>query len=83
MKVLYEHGFPVPEPMDANRHCVIMRLLDAIQLNQVSELGHPGKVYAEIMALVVRLAHAGLIHGDFNEFNLMCDQPIALPLANK
>lgn len=38
MKVLYDHGFPVPEPIDANRHCVIMRLLDAVQLNQVGAL---------------------------------------------
>jgi RIO kinase 2 len=23
------------------------------------------------MALLLRLAHAGLVHGDFNEFNIM------------
>jgi RIO kinase 2 len=28
-------------------------------------------VYSECMDLVVRLANCGLIHGDFNEFNLM------------
>lgn len=32
MKVLYEHGFPVPEPIDANRHCVVMGLIDAFPL---------------------------------------------------
>lgn len=32
MKVLYENGFPVPEPIDASRHCVVMELIDAFPL---------------------------------------------------
>lgn len=27
MKALYERGFPVPKPIDFNRHCVIMELV--------------------------------------------------------
>lgn len=27
MKALYERQFPVPKPVDANRHCVIMELI--------------------------------------------------------
>ena len=27
MKALYDRGFPVPKPVDFNRHCVIMELL--------------------------------------------------------
>jgi len=27
MKALYEHGFPVPKPIDHNRHGVIMELV--------------------------------------------------------
>ncbi len=27
MKALYEHGFPVPKPIDFNRHAVVMELL--------------------------------------------------------
>jgi len=38
---------------------------------QVREIKHPGKVYSDIMNLILRLASYGLIHGDFNEFNLM------------
>jgi RIO kinase 2 len=26
MKALFSHGFPVPEPLDVNRHCVVMKL---------------------------------------------------------
>ena len=30
-------------------------------------------LYSECMELIVKLANHGLIHGDFNEFNLMLD----------
>lgn len=32
---------------------------------------HPVKVYNGLIALVIKLAEHGLVHGDFNEFNLM------------
>lgn len=35
------------------------------------ELADPLIVLEKLMKLIVRLAHCGLIHGDFNEFNLM------------
>jgi len=43
-------------------------------LAQVKELAHPEVIYNELMNLIVRLANHGLIHGDFNEFNLMIDE---------
>ena len=38
---------------------------------QIRELEDTAGVYSECMDLIVRLANHGLIHGDFNEFNLM------------
>jgi len=35
MKTLFDRGFPVPKPVDHNRHCVVMELLDAYPLHQV------------------------------------------------
>ncbi len=60
MRVLYEHGFPVPEPIDHSRHIVIMRLIEGTQLNQIAELGEPGHVYDTCMSLIVRLVRACL-----------------------
>lgn len=40
---------------------------------QIRELANPLNVLEKLMKLIVRLAHCGLIHGDFNEFNLMID----------
>ena len=73
MKVLYEHQFPVPLPIDQARHTVVMSFIDAYPLRQISGMpvDQVAKLYAALMALIVRLAKAGLIHGDFNEFNLL------------
>lgn len=30
-------------------------------------------LYDELMSLIVRLGNCGVIHGDFNEFNIMID----------
>ena len=32
LQALYDNGFPVPTPVDFNRHCVIMELMDAYPL---------------------------------------------------
>ncbi|CAI2174194.1 19139_t:CDS:10 [Funneliformis geosporum] len=71
MKVLYDNGFPVPQPIDQVRHCVVMELIDAYPLRQISEVKDPGKLYSDLMNLIVKLAQYGLIHGDFNEFNIL------------
>lgn len=73
MKALYDRGFPVPKPVDYNRHAVVMELINGYPLCQVRELQDPPALYNELMELIVKLADHGLIHGDFNEFNLMLD----------
>ncbi|KAG5473130.1 hypothetical protein CUR178_03048 [Leishmania enriettii] len=71
MKVLYDEGFPVPKPIDQNRHALLMELVPGTLLNSITELGDASKVYRRALELMVKLAESGLIHGDFNEFNLM------------
>ncbi|XP_057312012.1 uncharacterized protein LOC130650057 [Hydractinia symbiolongicarpus] len=71
MKVLYENNYPVPRPVDFNRHCLIMELVDAFPLYQVNNLKSPGHTYSECMELILGLAAHGFVHCDFNEFNLL------------
>lgn len=72
MKMLYDEGFPVPKPIDHNRHVVVMELVKGTLLNHIQDMaGQEHKVYERCLALMVRLAEHGLIHGDFNEFNIM------------
>lgn len=73
MKALGDHGFPVPTAVDCNRHCVIMSLVPGYPLVQIRELQNPDDVFDTILGLVIRLAEHGLIHCDFNEFNIMID----------
>ncbi|KAI3767645.1 hypothetical protein L2E82_17954 [Cichorium intybus] len=73
MKALQEHGFPVPNAVDCNRHCVIMSLVQGYPLVQVKQLQNTDTVFEKIIGIIVRLAEHGLIHCDFNEFNIMID----------
>lgn len=51
-------------------------------MTNVREIAHPEKVYIDLINLVVRLAESGLIHGDFNEFNLMIDDEEKITLID-
>ncbi|CAH1956447.1 unnamed protein product [Acanthoscelides obtectus] len=71
MKALHDRKFPVPKPMDFNRHCVVMELIKGTLLNHVMEVQSVEALYDELMNLIVRFADSGVIHGDFNEFNII------------
>lgn len=71
MKALHDRGFPVPEPVGFNRHCILMELINGHPLCHVHDLEDPAQLYDQLMDLLVKLGNCGLIHGDFNEFNLM------------
>ncbi|CAH2064404.1 unnamed protein product [Thlaspi arvense] len=82
MKALEEHDFPTPKAIDCNRHCVIMSLVEGYPLVQVKQLQNPETVFEKIIGIVVRLAEHGLIHCDFNEFNIMIDDDEKLTMID-
>lgn len=71
MKVLKENGFRVPGPIAQSRHTVVMELIDAFPLRQIESVPDPAGLYAELIDVILRLVSFGLIHGDFNEFNIL------------
>ncbi|KAF0311464.1 Serine/threonine-protein kinase RIO2 [Amphibalanus amphitrite] len=71
MKALHERGFPVPRPIYQNRHAVLMSIVHGEPLCELRDLSDPRRLYGECMELMIRLAECGVIHCDFNEFNLM------------
>lgn len=71
MKVLRREGFDVPDPIAWNRHTVVMEFIDSFPLRMIESVPEPAKLYAELMDMIVQLAQRGLIHGDFNEFNIL------------
>ena len=71
MQVLRRNGFHVPEPVAQSRHTVVMELVGAFPLRQIQSVPNPAGLYAELIGVILRLASFGLIHGDFNEFNIL------------
>ena len=71
MRALKKSGFRVPEPLAHNRHTIVMELIDAFPLRQIKEVPDPSGLYAELIEMILQLASVGLIHGDFNEFNIL------------
>lgn len=51
--------------------CIVWVLSDLIDRNNISKMNNPDKVMKQCLDIIVKLAEYGLIHGDFNEFNLM------------
>lgn len=82
MKALSDERFPVPSPIDQNRHAVVMSFVKGRPLNQLRHLDHPHQALERLMRLAVRLLRAGIVHGDFNEFNLMLDDEEKITLID-
>jgi RIO kinase 2 len=71
MKALKAEGFPVPDPISQSRHTILMSLIDAHPMRQIASVPDPASLYADLIDIILRLAKHGLIHGDFNEFNIL------------
>lgn len=75
MKALFAHNFPVPTPIDHNRHVVVMSRVRGYPMAQIKsgKLEFANIIFDKCMNILRSLAEHGLIHCDFNEFNLMLD----------
>lgn len=80
MKALHAERFPVPIPLAQSRHTIVMTLVDAFPLRQISTIPNPASLYADLIALILRFANHGLIHGDFNEFNILIKEVKTIPV---
>ncbi|VDN87265.1 unnamed protein product [Brugia pahangi] len=60
-----------------------MDLINGTTLCHVQKLNDVEGLYEKLMNIIVRLARYGLIHGDFNEFNIMLteeEEPVLIDL---
>jgi len=74
MGILHGDGFPVPKLVDSNRHCVVMELIEGTLLNHIQpeQLKNTESLCDQLLRMILTLANDfGLVHGDFNEFNIM------------
>jgi len=82
MKVLPADLLRIPEPIDHNRHAVLMTRVDGVVLNHIKKMNQPNLVYTQCMDMIVKLAEHGIIHCDLNEFNLLIDKKGKLTLID-
>ncbi|CCE64300.1 hypothetical protein TPHA_0H00920 [Tetrapisispora phaffii CBS 4417] len=71
MSLLYTKGFKVPEPFDNSRHVIVMELIRGYPMRRLRKHKDIPKLYSDLMKFILQLANSGLIHCDFNEFNIM------------
>ncbi|OIR58828.1 MAG: atypical/RIO/RIO2 protein kinase [Amphiamblys sp. WSBS2006] len=74
MQLLHREGFPVPRPLAQNRHSVLMELIDGTLLNNIAEIESPETLLEKLGAILRKFEENGLVHGDFNEFNILVDE---------
>ncbi len=72
LKLVYPQGVAVPEPIDQNRHVLVMGMIQGAELAEWREISRPEKVLKAILRNV-RKAYlkAGVIHGDLSEYNVI------------
>lgn len=72
MKLVYECGISVPEPISHNRHVIAMGMIEGAQLSKYRDIGKAEKVLKEILRNV-RKAYlkAHIIHSDLSEYNII------------
>lgn len=82
MAALSDNAFPVPKAVDVNRHAVLMSLIDGAPLTRRYRLSDPGKVFTQCVQQLINLAKSGLVHCDFNEFNIMCNDDLEITVID-
>ncbi|KCZ80049.1 Atypical/RIO/RIO2 protein kinase [Anncaliia algerae PRA339] len=65
------NGLSVPKFYYQSYHLVIMEYLDGYTLLNDVEINNKEKVYNSLCYFLIDLYNIGLIHGDFNEFNIL------------
>jgi RIO kinase 2 len=72
LKLVYQHGVAVPEPLSQNRHVIAMGMIEGAELAKWKEISKPEKVLKEVLRNVKKAySKAGVIHADLSEYNII------------
>jgi RIO kinase 2 len=72
LKQLYP-AVSVPEPIDHNRHAIVMSVVEGYELSRV-KLEDPGWYLDRIVEQLALAYRHGYVHGDFSEYNVMVSE---------
>ena len=72
LKLVHSHGVSVPEPIQQNRHVVVMGMIEGSELVDYVQIPEPQNMLNEVL-LSLRKAYleAEAIHADLSEFNVI------------
>lgn len=73
LRSMHEASASVPEPMDQNRHVIVMQLIRGTQLSDIISLEDPQLFLKDILENVRIAYRAGVIHTDLSEYNILVD----------
>lgn len=72
MKLAYENGVAVPQPLGQNRHVIAMGMIEGGELGKYKDVGKPEKVLRQILRNIKKAYQkAHLIHADLSEYNII------------
>jgi len=72
LKLVYPCGVSVPEPINQNRHIIVMGIIEGVELYRCPEIQKPREVLDEILLNVEKAyVKAEVIHADLSEFNVI------------
>ncbi|MGD6852187.1 MAG: RIO1 family regulatory kinase/ATPase [Candidatus Bathyarchaeia archaeon] len=72
MKLSYQNGVSVPEPISQNRHVIAMGMIEGGELAKYKDIGKPQKVLREILRNIKKAyTKAHIIHADLSEYNII------------
>ncbi len=73
---LWREGARVPEPVAWNRHAVVQRYVEGVELSEAPEMGEEEALSAlRDVIETVRIAYqrVGIVHGDLSEYNILVE----------
>jgi RIO kinase 2 len=72
LKRLHELNLPTPVPYANNRHCVVMELIDGIDLFRLIEHPNPEKLLDDVIEFMHQMfIQLELVHSDLSEHNII------------
>jgi len=72
LKLVHPCGVSVPEPINQNRHVIVMGMIEGVELYRSAEIQKPQRVLDEILLNVKKAyVEAEVIHADLSEFNVI------------
>jgi len=72
LELLLGTGVNVPTPLGVNRHALVMRYIEGIELFKYS-VEDPEEAFWSIVRQLKYAWNVGIVHGDLSEFNIMVD----------